>query len=307
MRTAVIGIGSNSVRMLLAEVNGGHGLRLYRGRAVTRLFAGLGEDRCLSPEAMDKTVRQVALMAEEARKAGAEEVLAFATSATRDAANRETLRSLVREAAGISLRVCSGEEEALHSYLGAGEGRNCGVIDIGGGSTEMISGDGERLLASFSSQMGAVRMFREYPIDSRADVPGAIDRAQAVIGEALVRCSGWVRPETWWGTGGAFTSIGSLLNRMHWQDRTRLHGTPVTPEAAMAQALDLADIPLEERVRLPWLQPGRADIVVHGICIMLACMRLMDIREMRVSEYGNLEGFLKEHYHLARLDTLPTA
>ena len=303
----MIGIGSNSVRMLLAEVNGDRGLRLRRDRAVTRLFAGLGEDRCLSPEAMAKTVRQVALMAEAARRAGAEEVLAFATSATRDAANREVLRDLVREAAGISLRVCSGEEEALHSYLGAGDGGRCGVIDIGGGSTEMISGDGERLLASFSSQMGAVRMFRELPIDSPDGIPAAIDMAERVIGEARARCEGWAAPETWWGTGGAFTSMGSLLLRSNWQERTGLHGTLITQEAALAQAQALAKIPLEERIRLPWLQPGRADIVVHGICIMLACMRLMGIREMRVSEYGNLEGFLKEHYHLARLDTLPTA
>ncbi|MBR6954554.1 MAG: hypothetical protein IKH77_05920 [Clostridia bacterium] len=305
MKTAVIGIGSNSVRMLLAEVRGSSGLRLRRDRTVTRLFAGLGPDQCLSPEAMAKTAAEVARMAADARAAGAGEILVFATSATRDAANRDVFGALIREAAGVPLQVCSGREEALQSYLGACDGGRCGVIDIGGGSTEVVSGDAGQPAASFSCQMGAVRLYQALPIRSAADLPLAIGRAEAVIGEALARCEGWQAPETWWGTGGTFTCLGALVNGTHWSDRACLHGTRVTREAARDLACRLADMPLAERMALPSLHAGRADIVVHGISILLACMQLLDMPALRVSEYGNLEGCLKQHYRLTVLDSAP--
>ncbi len=306
MRTAVIGIGSNSVRMLLAEVTGEHGTRLARERAVTRLFAGLGEDGSLSPEAMKKTAIQAAVMAVHARQAGAEELMVFATSATRDAANREAFCDLLEHTVGVRPFVCSGEEEALHSYLGASDGGVCGVIDIGGGSTELVCGEGARRLASFSCQLGAVRLHQTLPDIASADLPRVVDRAEAVIRETRAGCVGWTAPRTWWGTGGTFTSLGALVNHCHWQDRRALHGTLLTPALVQDYGERLAAMTLEERMRLPGLQPGRADIVVHGICIVLACMRCMDIPELRVSEYGNLEGYLKWHYRLSDLDTAPS-
>ena len=303
MKTAVIGIGSNSIRMLLAEVAGDRGTRLSRDRAVTRLFAGLGEDRCLSRESMKNTALQAAIMAARAQNAGAQELMIFATSATRDAANRDEFCDLLEEATGVRPYVCSGEDEALHSYLGASDGGSCGVIDIGGGSTELVCGEGSTRLASFSCQLGAVRLHQTLPEIAPEAIPAVVDRAEAVIRETRASCTGWVTPAAWWGTGGTFTSLGALLNHQHWSDRTRLHGTLLTPALVRDCGQRLAAMPLEARMNLPGLQPGRADIVVHGICIVLACMRCMDIPSLRVSECGNLEGYLKWHFHLTALDT----
>ena len=144
MKVAVIGIGSNSVRMLVAEVDGATGVRLAREREGTRLFAGLDEKtRCLHGEAMAKTVAAVAKMAAQARGMGAEEISLFATSATRDAGNADELAQRLRDEAGLELNVCSGEDEAALSFLGATDGQRCGVIDIGGGSTELVIGQGD--------------------------------------------------------------------------------------------------------------------------------------------------------------------
>ena len=135
MKVAAIGIGSNSVRMLLIEVEGTSFRRLRRDREGTRLFAGLNASRRLSEESMQSTAAAVARMAREAREDGAAQVHLFATSATRDAANQAEFAALLRESAGVELEICSGEEEAALSFLGATDGGYSGVIDIGGGST----------------------------------------------------------------------------------------------------------------------------------------------------------------------------
>ena len=135
MKAAVIGIGSNSVRMLLAEIDNGRGRRLLRDREGTRLFAGLDAQGRLSRESMEHAAASVRRMAQSAREQGAAEVRLFATSATRDAANQGEFTSLLRRETGLELEICTGAEEASLSFLGATDGNYCGVVDIGGGST----------------------------------------------------------------------------------------------------------------------------------------------------------------------------
>ena len=135
MRAAVIGIGSNSVRMLVAEAADGEIRRISRDRAGTRLFAGLDEAGNLSREAMASSCAAVKRMADSARSQGAEEVHLFATSATRDAANNADFAALLKAETGLTLEICSGDEEAALSFFGATDGGDSGVIDIGGGST----------------------------------------------------------------------------------------------------------------------------------------------------------------------------
>ena len=119
MKAAVIGIGSNSVRCLLAETGDGAFNRIWRGREGTRLFAGLDGQGNLNPESMAKTVAAVAQMAREARERGAESLSVFATSAARDARNGAAFAEAVRQAAGIAPRILTGEEEAGYSFIGA--------------------------------------------------------------------------------------------------------------------------------------------------------------------------------------------
>ena len=299
MKTAAIGIGSNSVRMLVADVTDGVMTRIRRERAGTRLFAGLDERRQLSAQSMISTASAVALMAQHARNEGIRQIDLFATSATRDAVNAGEFASLLEGLAGLKLYICSGKEEAGLSFLGATEGEYSGVIDIGGGSTEVIVGKGVHMDASFSCQMGAVRLFRAWQIASREDMPAVIAAADSILAEKLDALDEKpAPPETWVGVGGTFTTLAAMVTRTPWTDRTYTHGTVVHLADAEEHAAVLADMPLEERLKHPGLQPNRADIVVHGICILIACMRRLEIPAITVSEYGNLDGWIKLHHGL---------
>ncbi len=302
MKVAVIGIGSNSVRMLVAQVEGHAARRIRRDRAGTRLFAGLDAQRNLSPESMETTVSAVAGMAASARAEGAEQVLLFATSATRDAANADVLRQRLLEEAGTELVVCSGDTEASLSYLGASQGGFSGVIDIGGGSTELIAGHDLEIDWAFSCQMGAVRLFRLMPIQSAGDLPRVEAEALRILEDKLTASAPAAFPARWIGTGGTFTTLASMVRGVPWTDRSCLHGTALPLARVEELARKLADMPLAQRLTLPGLQPGRADIVVHGMCILIACMRRLGIAEITVSESGNLDGYLKRAYRLERLD-----
>nr|MBR4280387.1 Ppx/GppA family phosphatase [Clostridia bacterium] len=296
MKVAVIGIGSNSVRMLLCEVDGGSMRRIRRDREGTRLFAGLDDGRNLSRQAMTSSCAAVKAMAASARAEGAEAIHLFATSATRDAANQADFSALLEAETGLTLEICSGELEAALSFFGATDGGVAGVIDIGGGSTEIIVGDGMDVRCGFSCQMGAVRLAGRMPIRDHGDLPAVQLVAADILEEALRRHPSLTFPASWRGTGGTFTTLAAIMKGIRWTDRTYMHGTVLTREFVQRIARDLADMPLEERKRLPGLQPNRADIIVHGICILLAVMDKLGIDGVTVSEYGNLEGYVKHRY-----------
>lgn len=298
MKIAVIGIGSNSVRMLVAQVEDGKAERIRRDRIGTRLFAGLDRHGCLSAAAMDSTIAAVRDMALSARQEGAQEVRLFATSATRDAANREEFSHRLQSEAGLELEVCTGEEEATLSFLGAtGEGF-CGVVDIGGGSTEIVIGEQRDIRCAFSCQMGAVRLSRQIAINSHGDLYAVEEQAAAILEHKLIDHPGLALPKRWFGTGGTFTTLAAMLRGVHWTERTYMHGTVLPLPEIERRARSLADMTVEERKTIPGLQPNRADIIVHGICILLAVMRRLNIPEITVSEYGNLDGYIRDRYHV---------
>ena len=297
MKVAAIGIGSNSVRMLVAQVQDGQAVRVRRDRAGTRLFAGLDAQRRLSSEAMDATVAAVRDMAISAREEGAMEVRLFATSATRDAANKDEFARRLQQEAGLELEICTGEEEAALSFLGAAGDGYCGVVDIGGGSTEIVVGQEQDIRCAFSCQMGAVRLSKRLPINSRDDLAAVEALASAILEDKLREHPTLTLPDAWRGTGGTFTTLSAMLLGVHWTDRTYMHGTVLPFEEVEKRARELADMTVEERRQIPGLQPNRADIIVHGICILLAVMRRLDIKTITVSENGNLDGYIRSRYH----------
>lgn len=296
MRVAVIGIGSNSVRMLVCEVEGGEMRRIRRDREGTRLFSGLDAGRNLSADAMAKSCAAVKAMADSARAEGCEALHLFATSATRDAANQAEFSALLLRETGLDLEICSGETEAALSFFGATDGGDSGVIDIGGGSTEIIVGSGMDVRCGFSCQMGAVRLSGLLPIRDHGDLPAVQLLAADILEEELRLHPALTLPDAWRGTGGTFTTLAAMMKGIRWTDRTYMHGTVLTKDFILRIARDLADISIEERRQLPGLQPNRADIIVHGICILIACMDRLGIETITVSEYGNLDGYVKWKY-----------
>ena len=299
MRAAVIGIGSNSVRSLLADVSGSGFVRLWRDREGTRLFAGLDEKGNLNPDSMDKTVSAVRRMASEARQQGAEKLAVFATSAARDAANGQEFMAAVEREAGVPLRIISGEEEAELSFLGASaavEAERCGMIDIGGGSTEIAIGTARGLECAFSCQMGAVRLFQKLQLNRKEDMEPVEKAAGEILAEHLQEFPGLELPETWVGTGGTFTTLAAMVLGQPWTDRTHVHGIAITTGEIRDIGEMLAGMKVEERKLLPGMQPSRADIVVHGICILLGVMEQMGIGRIVVSEWGNLDGYIRKYF-----------
>ena len=299
MRAAVIGIGSNSVRSLLVDVDGAEFKRLRRDREGTRLFAGLDEAGNLDRESMEKTLTAVRKMATDALQFGAEKLAIFATSAARDAANGADFMAAVERETGIPLRIISGEEEAELSFLGASaaaEAERCGMIDIGGGSTEIAIGTPAGIECAFSCQMGAVRLFRRLRLERKEDMKPVEVAAAEILDEELQKHPGLALPEKWVGTGGTFTTLAAMVLGQPWTNRTNVQGTVITCGQIREIGEKLAGMNVEERKELPGLQPSRADIVVHGICILLGVMGRLGMDRITVSEWGNLDGYIRKNY-----------
>lgn len=295
MRIAAIGIGSNSLRMLVADLSDGKMKRLKRYREGLRVFAALDEHKNILPEMIQKACESVRAFQEEAASQGAEHVHLFATSAVRDAANQQHFSQKLFEATGLTLDVCSGEQEAHLSFWGVSEDHPTGLIDIGGGSTELAIGCGREVRDAVSLQMGAVRLFRLFPVTSVEEARKVVDAAREILSpvkERFARADG----ASWIGVGGTFTTSAALAQGIPWEERKHVHGFCLDQAMVRGILESLAPMPLEKRLALPSLQPQRADIVVHGVAILLACMQELGIEILTVSEYGNLEGYLKAKY-----------
>ncbi|MDD6041826.1 MAG: hypothetical protein PUD63_11640 [Clostridia bacterium] len=296
MKVAAIGIGSNSLRMLVADIEEGRIQHSIRYREGLRVFAALDENRNISAQMIQNACEHVLNFKLQALAQGAQKVHLFATSAVRDAANQEAFIQALETKTGLTLDVCSGEEEALLSFLGASENRPTGLIDIGGGSTEIARGCGRTVDDAVSLQMGAVRLYRMRPIASIEDAEAVVTLASTILEPVRQRFITRSNEIEWVGVGGTFTTSAALVQRIPWQQREKIHHFSMTQSNVREIMHFLAPMSLEDRLQLDCLQPQRADIVVHGIAILLACMSGLNIPSIKVSEHGNLEGYLKEKY-----------
>ncbi|MDD2648485.1 MAG: Ppx/GppA phosphatase family protein [Eubacteriales bacterium] len=298
MRKAVIGIGSNSIRLLVSDINYEKRAldRILRDREGTRLFSGLDENGELSREKMEAAVEAVGRMRREAQDAGSDEISLFATSAVRDSRNSGELVKMLKDVCGLDLIICSGETEARLSFYGCCSGGKCGMIDIGGGSTEFTWGESRQIKGAVSLQLGAVRLFERYPVKCSGDLAPVLEYARELIKRELLSRSDFAKPESWVGCGGTFTTLSALCQNVSWTQRRFTHGYIMPKGLARAWMYKLADMPIEKRLQLRGLQPNRADIVGHGIAILVSAMDEIGIDEIRVSEHGNLDGFLKSKY-----------
>ena len=205
----------------------------------------------------------------------------------------------VEQATGIPLRIISGEEEAELSFLGASAAVStdrCGMIDIGGGSTEIAVGTPAGIECAFSCQMGAVRLYRRLRLEQKEDMKPVEVAAAEILDEKLQEFPGLALPENWVGTGGTFTTLAAMVLQQPWTNRTNVQGTVITCCQIRKIGEKLAGMKVEERKQLPGLQPSRADIVVHGICILLGVMGRLGMDQITVSEWGNLDGYIRKNY-----------
>ena len=295
MRLACIGIGSNAIRLLIAQWTQGRLCALRRERRGTRLFAGL-VNGVLTEQSIRSSVEAVAELAMLARRDGAQEIFVFATSAVRDASNGEDFTRRAEAASGTRIEIISGEQEAVLSYIGASEGGRCGVIDIGGGSTEFTIGEDEHTLGAVSLQMGAVRMNAQTPVLRCEDYEATVERCMNMIrrdAQALLSCPA---AERWVGVGGTMTTLGAMQRGVPLFDARLCEGMRVSRTDVCAWGRRLSRLPIAERRQIVGLMPHRADIIPSGIAILEAAMRMFGMEELTLSAHGNMDGYLKKKF-----------
>ena len=295
MRLACIGIGSNAIRLLTAEWKQGGLCVVRRERRGTRLFAGL-VDGALTKESMEASVEAVAQLAAMARADGVREVFVFATSAVRDAVNAAEFTGRAQAAAGAPVEIVTGEQEAVLSFLGASEGGSCGVIDIGGGSTEFTLGEGADILGAMSLQMGAVRMNGQHSVLSLADYEETVARCRRIIRRDARALLALPPRAQWVGVGGTMTTLGAMERRVPLFDPATCEGMAMSAEQVSAWGRRLAAMSMEDRHHVDGLMPHRADIIPSGIAILEAAMACFGISELRLSAHGNMDGYLKKKF-----------
>jgi exopolyphosphatase / guanosine-5'-triphosphate,3'-diphosphate pyrophosphatase len=309
LRVAVVDIGTNSTRLLVAEVDEGRLVEeLERRTEVTRLGEGVDATGRLSEAAVERVLGVCAEYHDAIERLGAGRVVAILTSAVRDAANGEELRAELRNRFGFDAETISGEREARLTYRGAtswrGHEEPLLVLDIGGGSTELVIGAGDQVEFHASTQIGAVRFTERYFADdppSAEEVASCREAVGAGLREAVpVRML--ERPVDGIAVAGTPTSFAAIELRLEPYDRERVHGHRLTRRSCERIIDQLAALPLSERREVPGLHPDRSPTIVAGGLILAETMAVFDLDSMEVSERDILEGAALEVAR-ASLDT----
>jgi exopolyphosphatase / guanosine-5'-triphosphate,3'-diphosphate pyrophosphatase len=295
-RVAVVDIGTNSTRLLVADVSDRRVSEVERRNRVTRLGRGVDLSGQLSSEAVESVCETISEYVELYGDLGAERVDAIATSAVRDASNGGAFIAELRERFALSARVLDGEEEARLTYLGATSSQppanSTLVIDIGGGSTELVVGNAAEVEFQASMQAGVVRHTeRHLTADppAVAELEALADDVRGVIEDGLERS-----PERHASKGiavaGTPTSLAAIDLGLDPYDPERVHGHRLSLRAIQTLLSRLASMPLAGRLGVTGLHPDRAPTIVAGVVILVEAMRAFGLAEIEVSEHDILYG-----------------
>jgi exopolyphosphatase/guanosine-5'-triphosphate,3'-diphosphate pyrophosphatase len=271
---AAVDLGTNTTRLLVGRVDGELVEELHRETRITRLGEGVDARHRLLPVPIARVRNALSDYRRTAESLGAERTLLVATSAVRDAENGEAFLGEIEWSYGFATQLLSGDEEAELTQRGVGElAAGTLLVDLGGGSTELVlDGFGTSL------PMGSVR-FTERHGD---DVESHFEAARALLP--------MLRPEGAVGVAATITSLAALDLGLDEYDRARVHGHVLTRAGAGAQLERLAALTLDERRRVPALDPDRAPVIVAGAAILLAILDEYDLGAIRVSERDLLDG-----------------
>lgn len=299
MRVAAIDCGTNSIRLLIAEKDAaGRLVELDRRLEVVRLGQGIDASGEFHPDALQRTFAAVDDYAKLIKEFDVHlgRVQFVATSASRDARNREDFYAGVEKRLGVFPDVISGDEEARLSFAGATSGLNGAldpilVMDIGGGSTELIYGlhTGE-IDRAISLDIGSVRMterfFKSDP-PSKVDLEAASHHIDMLLDGSKID---FARVKTWIGVAGTVTSLGAIHLQLRHYDRKRVHGSKIN-SAAVADLLSrLSKLTADEIRQIPSMHPKRADVITAGTLIAARVAERVGARELTVSESDILDG-----------------
>jgi exopolyphosphatase / guanosine-5'-triphosphate,3'-diphosphate pyrophosphatase len=294
VRVAAVDLGSNSTRLLVADVEDGRLDDVVRRLKITRLGEGVDERKRLLPAPIARVRNVLTDFRREAEQLGAERTLAVATSAVRDAENGEAFLGEVEWSYGFATRLLSGDEEAELSFRGASAGRTLAegtlMIDIGGGSTELVVGDHDGLRFHDSLNMGGVRLTERF-LHSDPPTGGELEACSAAARELLAeQVPRDVHPESAIGVAGTITSIAALDLRLSEYDPDQIEGHRLSRDAIRTQLERLASLPLQERREVPALDPDRAPVIVAGTVIRGEVLDHFGLDNLEASEHDILDG-----------------
>jgi exopolyphosphatase/guanosine-5'-triphosphate,3'-diphosphate pyrophosphatase len=294
-RVAVLDLGTNSTRLLVANVGAGGVRELERRTTVTRLGRGVDVSGTLSAEAIEETCATIAEYVDVYRALDPEAVVAIATSAVRDARNASAFLAELRERFALDARILNGIEEARLTYLGAGHDQASAdatlVVDIGGGSTELIVGVGTEVSFFDSLQAGVVRHTERHighdpPLQSELEALASDVRAlvsASLAGQSLAVAHGIA-------VAGTPTSLAAIDQELDPYDPSRVQGYVLGLPTIQRMCSRLASVPLAERRRVTGLHPARAPTIVAGVIILIQVMRAFGLDAIEVSEHDILWG-----------------
>ena len=295
---AAIDCGTNSIRLLVATVNDqGQLVDLDRRMIVIRLGEGVDKTGMISPAALDRAFAACDEFADVLARLGAQRVRFVATSASRDASNRQDFVDGVKARIGVEPEVISGHEEAALSFAGATQGLHplppspYIVIDIGGGSTEFVLGT-DQPEASMSVDMGCVRLTERLLVSdppTREEIDQASEFVDSLIAQARTAVD-WSGAATLIGLAGSVTTVAAIALELDEYDSERIHGSRISAEQVHDVTARLLAMTRSERAELGVMHRGRVDVIGGGALVLDRIMHAIQKPEVLVSEHDILDG-----------------
>ena len=312
VRRAVIDVGTNSVKLLVAELCEGQVRPLMEQSKQTRLGRGFYPQHVLQEGPIQETAEAVAEFAGQARQHGADNVQVVATSAARDARNQADLGAAISRASGLIMRVLTGEEEANYGFRGVTSDPQFArepvlLVDVGGGSSEFILGQGREKHLAHSFNLGTVRLLHQLDVGD-PPTPGQLYQCQIKLSRFLETEIGpKIKPALqhesegkpggaieFVGLGGTASILGCMEARLTSFDRQRLEATRLSRERLRWYLEHLWGLGLAQRKMIVGLPPNRADVILTGVAIFEAAITFFGFKQLRISTRGLRFGLVTE-------------
>ena len=301
-KVASIDIGTNTILLLIAKVEGGRIHPLHEIETVTRLGEGLQKNGILLQQAMDRSIQTLAQYLKRSQEMGVQEIAAAGTSALREAKNSQDFLKLAKGKLGLSIEVISGEEEARLSFLAVARDlqeweKPIHVVDIGGGSTEFILGKGDQIDQWVSLPIGSVR-FKEEFLHSDPVQEEEWEKMERKIRESLVNVPHPQETASMVAVGGTATTLASVEQGLEDFVAGKIHRFVLGREALKNQLLLYRSKTIEERKKIPGLPPARADVILAGGAILYLAMEELRCPAVLISCHGVRYGLLYKKLNL---------
>lgn len=291
---AIIDIGTNSVRLLMAEKDEKEEWKvLKKDLRSTRLGEGMTDKAFIGRGPRERTLQAIEEFTAAARLAGASEIYAYGTSIMRDAANGGEFSDEVTATTGIPVRILSGKEEAYYSYIGAAgtSGVVTSVVDIGGGSTEICMGFGTDIGMRHSFKLGCVRCSKQFDTTTPRGLAELKKHCFDLFRHTELLQS-VKNVKRWIGVGGTVTSLASMLQELEVYDTAKVQDFIIHQEDVNYMLKKLSSMSYDEKCHMTGLMPERADIIVAGVAILDSLMEYFALPEIMVSDRDLSEGLL---------------